>query len=268
MRSILLYANEDAGSIVRLEAALQLAATFDSHLHCLQLTSADEYVYLDPFGGVYPMFELLNDIRAQESEFQAKIEARLSRAGARWTWLNEVRDPQGASLDRMNLIDLAVVSLVDDPERPELAPAPARLALQTDTPILAVASQGPAFDVRGNVMVAWNGSPEAGRALRAAVPLLAPAASVTIVQVIEHHEQRNAFDAAEYLGYHDIKAEVREQFNEQGPVADALRRAVIETGASYLVMGAYGKPRMRERVFGGVTQSFAKQSPCSLFMTH
>ncbi|WP_231030752.1 universal stress protein [Sphingomonas sp. IC-56] len=268
MRSILLYANEDAWTLQRLEAALRIATTCDSHVHCLQLTSADEYVFADSFGGVYPMLDLLRDVRAQEEAFQQQIEARLSREGARWTWINEARVPSGAPLKRLNLIDLSIVSLVNEPETSGSTPAPARLAMQSDTPILAILPHGRPFDTRGDVMVAWNGSPEAARALRAAVPLIRFASSVTIVEVIEHRGQRSAIDAAEYLGYHDIKAEVREHLIDQEAVADALRRAAIETAASYIVMGAYGKSRLRERVLGGVTASLTKDSPCSLLMSH
>ena len=268
MRSLLLYANDDSGTLVRLEAALSVAEVLNSHLHCLQMTYSSDYIFVDPFGGIYPMVDILDDMRSKEDQFRAQLEGRLERAGARWTWINAPGNPLGASLDRMKLIDLAIVSIGTDAEAEEPTMAAARLAIRTETPVLAVATEGVPFNLRGNVLVAWNGSTEAARALRAAVPLVKNAASVTIVQVVEDGDWRGAIEAAEYLGYHDIKAEIRQQGNEEGSVADALRRAAVEIDASYIVMGAYGKPRVQERIFGGVTRSFSKKSPCSLFMAH
>jgi len=268
MRSILLYANEDTDTLTRLEAALSIASMFQGHLQCLQVTSASEYVFVDPFGGAYPMLDVLNDIGAEEKKFQSQIEARLGRAGASWTWINEARDLQRPILDLMKLVDLAVVSIGSEAELSQQTPAAARLAIRVNTPVLAVSSRGTPFDLRGPALIAWNGSPEAARALRAAVPLISAAASVTIVEIVEGESSYRAFDAAEYLGYYGIKPEVREQRTDGETVADALRRAALEIGATYIVMGAYGKPRLQEQIFGGVTQSLSDQSPCSLLMAH
>ena len=268
MRSVLLYANRDAGTIDRLEVALTVAAAFNSHIHCLQVTPYNNFVVMDPFGGVYGMAEMLADIREREIENQNELQARLERAGASWTWINENGDPQGAALDRMDLMDLAGVSTGGEGDLPDHAPAAAKLATRTDTPILAVASDGPRIDVGGNVMVAWNGSPEVSRALRHAVPLLKFARNVTIVRIAEDRAGRPLVDAAQYLSYHDIKSEIREQPRDDEMVHDALRRAALELEANYIVMGAYGRPHLRERMFGGVTLDFSQHSPCSLFMSH
>jgi len=268
MRSILLYANHDSGTVDRVEAALTIAAAFNSHIHCLQVTPFNNYVVMDPFGGVYAMSRILEQLRAEEAKNQAEVEGRLRRAGASWTWINETSDPEGAALDRMNLVDIAIVSIGGEADESAHTPAAARLAIRTNTPILGISSEGPRLDVGGNAMVAWNGSPEASRALCNAVPLLALASRVTIVEVTEDHSGFPALEAAQYLGYHDIKAEVREHPKAEDSTSDALRRAAVEIEASYIVMGSYGHSRLHERVFGGVTKDFSRTSPCTLFLSH
>ena len=268
MRSILLYANQDPGTVSRVEAALAIAAAFNSHIHCLQVTPYDDYVVVDPFGGAYAVAELVADLREREAKNRAEIEGRLARAGASWTWISEAGDPRGTALDQMNLVDLAIVSIGTELEGARRAPAAARLATHTNTPILGIPPSGPPIHVGGEAMVAWNGSPESCRALCNAVPLLRIASNVTIVHVPENGQGRSAIEAAEYLGYHDIKAEIRERPRGGQEVHESLRQAAREIGAAYIVMGAYGRPRLQERIFGGVTLDFSLRSPCSLFMSH
>ena len=267
MKSILLYANKDAAILDRLDAALNIAAAFDSHLHCLQVTPYEDYVVTDPFGGAYPAMELVEAIRAKEAANRSDMEGRLQRAGACWDWADETGNPDGTALDRMNLVDLAVVSLPGD-ENPHRSPAIAKLATRAATPVLAVASGGARFDVGGKVLVAWNGSAEASRALVQAAPLLKRAANVYIATVAESSDMPSAILAAEYLGYHGIKAEVGDEPLGDGTVSDAILCAAEETGSSYIVMGAYGHSRLRETIFGGVTRSLCERSPYSLFLAH
>lgn len=268
MKSLLLYANKDAGTDGRLEAAFNIAGVFGSHIHCLQVTPLEGYIITDPFGGAYPALDLLAAIQTGEEEAREHVETRLKRAAACWDWSNETGDPQGTAIDRMNLVDLAIVSLTPEGDDARRSPAAARLATGTTTPILAIPHGGVRFDVGGTAIVAWNGSPEASRALCLAVPLLGKAARVHIVTIGE--EEREGLPpvaAAEYLGYHGIKAEVREE-----PAGDSNADAIIgvasDVGASWIVMGAYGHSRFRQTIFGGVTRSLCETSRYSLFLSH
>ena len=267
MKSLLLYANKDAGTDERLDAALVIAAAFDSHIRCLQVTPFQGYMLTDPFGGAYPAFDLLAAIQTGEEEVRARMEARLQRAGACWDWSNATGDPQGTAIDRMNLADLAIVSLAPEGEDGRRSPPAARLATGTTTPVLAIAHGGVRFDVGGKAMVAWNGSPEASHALCRAVPFLHKAAEVHIVTASEDQESLPSLAAAEYLGYHGIKAELRREPVGDGAAA-AILRAADELEASYIVMGAYGHSRFRETMFGGVTRALCASSRYSLFLAH
>ncbi len=52
MKSVLLYANPDAGLEARLQAALDVTRLFEGHLTCLQVTPYDSFIMGDPFGGI------------------------------------------------------------------------------------------------------------------------------------------------------------------------------------------------------------------------
>ena len=108
--------------------------------------------------------------------------------------------------------------------------------------------------------VAWDGSPEAGRAVRAAVPLLRDASSVTILQYAGelHGSAGSAADPARLSRYLKAKG-VRETNVQQvtgskpGP---ALLQAAQGLDAALFVAGAFGHARLAETIFGGATRTF------------
>ncbi|MFN3389427.1 MAG: universal stress protein, partial [Allosphingosinicella sp.] len=68
MKSVLLYANPDAGFEARLQAALDAVRLFGGHLTCLQVTPFDGYIMADPFGGVYALPSMIEEVRRTEEE--------------------------------------------------------------------------------------------------------------------------------------------------------------------------------------------------------
>ena len=86
MKTVLLYANDDNGMESRLQAALDMARTFDAHISCLQVTPFDSFIMGDPFGGVYALPTVLEAVRKVEDEHRARIEERLRVEGVSWDW--------------------------------------------------------------------------------------------------------------------------------------------------------------------------------------
>ena len=75
-------------------------------------------------------------------------------------------------------------------------------------------------------------------------------------------------EALAYLSRHGVKAELVE-LTRKGTVQETLTQAVREKRADLLVMGAYGKSRMREYLFGGVTQYFLTEPTApALLLAH
>ena len=107
----------------------------------------------------------------------------------------------------------------------------------------------------GVAAIAWDGSSQAGRAARAAMPLLAAAEEVVIVQNVSDlgdESKAAAGDAfATYLARHGVKR-VRRLGVEGDNVAQSLLRGAHEARCSLLVAGAYGRPRLYELALGGL----------------
>ena len=139
------------------------------------------------------------------------------------------------------------------------------LLFDTGRPVLMPIG-APGGDLFRHVSVAWKPTPQAARALAFALPLLARAAAVTVLTVEETEDQPGDLDSVvAYLGEHGIKAEGQHLPGKGGAAAAVLRAA---EDASLIVMGAYGRSRIGEWVFGGFTRSLIHESPVPLLMAH
>ncbi|NNC71492.1 MAG: universal stress protein [Sphingomonadaceae bacterium] len=270
MKSVLLHIHRDHGQEARLQAALDIVRTFDGHLTCLQATPFETYIIGDPFGGVYALPQMIAEIRKGEEAERRTIEDRLKREGVSWDWLSYDGSAAKVLADNSWLADLAIVSvLTDKSESGRTPPIAADVVLHARAPVLVVPDEATGFDCSAGAMIAWNGSRESSQALRAALPLLRMADAVTVICVAE--EQSKGLPptaAATFLSRHGVACNLVEQPREHRSVADTLRAAISAGGPGYLVMGAFGHSRLRERVLGGVTHDLLANPPKPLLLAH
>lgn len=110
------------------------------------------------------------------------------------------------------------------------------------------------------VLVAWNSSVESGVSIRQSLALLARAEGVHIVIVDPAATkwtmgEEPGADVAAFLSRHGVKVTVETLASGGVDPAIVLQRHSTDIGADLIVMGAYGHTRMRERIFGGTTQT-------------
>jgi nucleotide-binding universal stress UspA family protein len=142
--------------------------------------------------------------------------------------------------------------------------------MEARAPVL-IARQGCAADT-GAAIVAWNGSLEAGRAVKAALPLLTLASRVIVAQSVEGEELEADRPDADRLAAHLRRSGVHEVSvwrRQSRHAAEDLITLSRELSVSLLVSGAYGHSRLRETFLGGVTQSLLRQEQgCDLLIAH
>ncbi len=126
--------------------------------------------------------------------------------------------------------------------------------LETGRPVLQVPPKPPA-SLGERILIAWNGSPQAARAVASAMPLL-PAAQRVVVMSISNAgpPKPGGEELAKLLAWHGVTAESRHLPQEGRRVRDMLLTEASALGADLLVIGAYSHSRMRQIVFGGVTE--------------
>lgn len=257
MRSILVNADRKPGSDARLQTALDIARRENGHVTVLVDTPVSRYIAMDPMGGSYVISGALDKAREADDEIAAAAETRLAGAGVPFEVVRCEDDPVTAFAYAARLADLIVVSrsggLAGD------------LALRARAPVLALAD-APLHIPVNSAAIGWDGGEQAAAALRAAAPLLAQCSSVKLICVVEKEGGFPATDALRYLARHGVSAEL-EEHERRDSTQETLANAV--RGTDLLVMGAYGKSRVREFLFGGVTEFFLKEeSAPALLLAH
>jgi nucleotide-binding universal stress UspA family protein len=117
------------------------------------------------------------------------------------------------------------------------------------------------------ILIAWNRGREAALAVSAAMPMLQKAEQVTIVVCgPEDSPGPKAARLRDYLTHWDVSAKTLHTRGRDvdGEIAGAFR----DTKANLLVMGAYSRHRVRERIFGGVTETMLFRSTLPVLMYH
>ena len=140
-------------------------------------------------------------------------------------------------------------------------------------PILIIPYIG-RFETFGTrIVVGWNNSREAARAVHDAIPILAKAASVTLLEA-KPIGRKSATDhacsagIARHLALHGIRAETAQTVIANISASDALLSYANDIGADLLVVGGYGHSRLRERILGGVTRELLQHMTLPVLMSH
>ena len=272
METVLLFVNEDPGLESRLQAALDLVRAFDGHLACLRCTPFDSFILGDPFGGVYALPVVVEEIQARDSAHRARLEERLGREGISWDWLSYEGPPAQTIIDRSRLADIVVLSLppaADSRRTGGPLPLIGEVAVHARALVLGMPTPARSFNLMGAALVAWNGSMESAHALKLALPLLRKASAVHIVTVDDDGgTDFPSVEASEYLARHDVGSELHEWVRQERRIATAIIDAAGALDADYIVAGAYGHSRFREAILGGATQGLIEASPLPLVLAH
>lgn len=122
-------------------------------------------------------------------------------------------------------------------------------------------------------LIGWNAKAQSMRAVSAALPLLQRAEAVAVATVDalpsrSGHGQAPGRELAAYLARHGVQVEVRNLDSMGRTEARALLDEAEGFGAEVMVMGAYGRSRASEFVFGGVTRELLLGSPLPVLMAH
>lgn len=255
--------------------AVDLAARFDAHVTGLALA-------VDP---IIPGFvaapipvELIEAAReealkaARDGGARFEEHARMSSV-SRETRIAEVLmgGAPESFVANCRLTDLVVIGQ-DDPDRPE----PMRDALiesalfEGVAPVLIVPYIARTGLATKRVMIAWDGSRTAARAVRSALPILKTADKVTVVIVGSAMDQPGepGADLATFLSRHALSVDIETIPAPSTGVADALLNHAADRGLDLVVMGGYGHSRVREFLFGGATRDILRTMTVPVLMTH
>lgn len=136
-------------------------------------------------------------------------------------------------------------------------------------PAIVVPYTGPVPAAFGTVAIAWKETPEAARAVAAALPLLRRAAAVHILAWGAEPEGGNLPRLAAWLALHGIQSERHHAPAEPASaVGEAMLSRCADLSADLLVMGCYGHGRAREWVLGGASRALLQSMTLPVLMAH
>ena len=259
MRSILVHADRWPAMAPRLETALSLARLGGGHVTVLVDTPITRFIAMDPLGGSYVANDALQQAIADDDANAEAITAKLEGQGVPFDLIRSESEPVDALASAARLADVVVLS-----HSSHLA---GELALVARTPVLVLPDETRLDVPLSSVCIAWDGGNEAALALRSAVPLLITCPNVHLLTVKEKPGGFPAIEAVSYLSRHGVKAELSELVRD-GSTEETLAAAVSRNAGQLLVMGAYGRSRMREYLFGGVTRYFLERATVPLLLAH
>lgn len=168
---------------------------------------------------------------------------------------------------RARTYDLTIVPAYGHAQTPAMAEG---LAFQSGRPVLLLpVDDAPvAFD---RVIVGWDGSRVAARALADALPICHLAKSVAVVTVTEEKDLSHnapASDVLRYLDRHGISAELVAHPAGGHNAGTALQSYRASSGGDLIVMGAFGHSRAREFILGGATRAVLQGTDCPVLLSH
>jgi nucleotide-binding universal stress UspA family protein len=280
LKDILVHLDTTVRSATRLEAAARLAMRHGAHLvgmHVIDIPSVNYF-----YGAAMPFVpanpdEIVDRIRAEAQQAAEPVEAAfrdcLNRNSLQGEWrLVEGNPPVMVAL-HARYADLCVVGQ-PNPYEPQDADAVTVTTVMTSgRPVLAIPFAGEFPVIGERVLIAWNASREAARAVNDALPLLTSAQEVTVLAInpqrgVGGHGDVPAADIALHLARHGLKAEAAHTVAKDISDGEALLSYAADIGADLIVAGAYGHSRARELVFGGVTRTLIAEMTAPVLLSH
>ncbi|WP_157190267.1 universal stress protein [Novosphingobium sp. Rr 2-17] len=229
----------------------------------IQFTYGDDYI--DGRTMAACQDELRAELRTAEAEFREALKDNPLPVEWRSSYTIDALPDYLASEARC--ADLIVTSLAAaDPFDSSRHTSIGDLVVRAGRPLLAVPHSGARipFD---RILVAWKDTREARRAVAEALPLLALAKHVTVLEIAEQDDVPTALsrvqDVTQWLALHRVKA-VPLAVASNGADAVQLGSILNEQETDLVVAGAYGHNRLREWAFGGVTHALLQGGRCAL----
>lgn len=291
-KSILVEIGADDGCRDRLRAAAVLAFRFGAHLTGVTTTGVRVGHVRGVEDGARRAVLVHEQLRAQAFGHANLMRDIMAETGHAVSWSHEMveDDPARALTQLACSADLLLLA-----RRPPWSGMPPLVAdpaeavlLDCGRPVMVVPANAPPL-LGGHVLIAWNDSPEAARAVADALPLLGHAAMVTVVCA---SDAGGAGPIVRYLASHGIEATVRPvpgaeseprmqaahacraaqaahaAHARHAEPGEALLRTARALSADMIVAGCYGHSRMRELAFGGVSRTLLQRATLPLVMSH
>lgn len=275
-KTILVHVDDSPQWPDRFEVAAKLAGDFGAHLVGICVMSRPE------LPGYVRSAEIAEMIAQRSRDAGARIKAsrdtllqRLSAQGLSGECRVVEGHPEDLAAVHGRYADLLIISQVDPgaPRAAEIMQDIQSVIFAAGRPLLLVPYIGKVKTLGDHVLVAWNASREATRAVTDALPLLKRAKKVTVMVVrpradAKAHGDVPGADIAAYLARHGVKVEVSAEEGEGIEVGELMLSRAADLNVDLIVMGAYSHSRLRQWILGGATRTILESMTVPVLMSH
>jgi nucleotide-binding universal stress UspA family protein len=255
--------------------AISVATCFDAHLAGIALTY-EPYVPESVFNGVAA--DIVASYRAQIEKAGkaavAKFDAAARRAGV--SAESHLLETELAGIDELfaktaRRFDLSVVGQIEPGKEFAEEILPQTALFGSGRPVLVVPYIQKAGMKTDRVLVCWDGSRAAARAIGDAMPFLTRCKSIDIVTITRNEEPGDELpgvDIAQHLARHKLTVDFKRIVAKDQDVASIILSTAADIGSDIIVMGGYGHSRLREFVLGGATRGILEAMTVPVLMSH
>lgn len=267
---VLVHLRRYDGDPAAARAARLLAQRVEAKLHGLYVAPIPPAAFTSPETVAVLVHE--SDRRYREAQGAGAWWSGLLQ-GAAGDWLVALADPLDAVAHAARWCDLVVIERpMQNPDAPVGWGLVSRSVFDGGAPVLVVPDTAALATLGERIVVAWNGSREAVRAVHGALPLLARAGQILVLDGSSEPDAGGMlklprFDLAAYLSRHGIRADFHPFGGGSGKGVEILDAAHTAT-ADLVVMGAWGHSRLTELVLGGTTRHLFQHSDLPLLVAH
>jgi nucleotide-binding universal stress UspA family protein len=294
LRDIMVVLDGTVRSEIRLTAAVDLARRHDAHVTGVSAlglltppkaaTHATGYPELPLSPSQFTSGSRLGAAKSRDagpsfSERIERIEAEFRQVlrshGVQGNWLLADGKSSDAFAGPARLADLVVLGQFD-PNHP--SPRAGRQLVQhvlmtAGRPVLVIPYAGHFETIGTRILIGWNGSRAAARAVNDAMPLLAGAASVIILEAYPMGRTQTTpvttgRDLRCHLAHHGIRAETTRTVMNGISATDVLLSRATDFSADLLVVGGSCHSRLRELILGGVTRGLLHDMTLPVLMSY
>ncbi|MBF0269623.1 MAG: universal stress protein [Alphaproteobacteria bacterium] len=275
-KDILVHVDSSKNCPSRIELAVSVARTQNAHLIGLFIATAPDV----PEFVQSLMGQQVQDLQARfQKEAQEQARKMWDEATGQSGLSLEWRAVEGDPVEQLSMhgryADLVVVgqrdnSIGGDGGSVDIAD---ELVFELGRPVMVVPYIGNFKKLGERVMVAWNASRESTRAVGDTIPLLRDAKQVVVLAINPHGGQSGhgavpGADISQHLARHNVKAEAQHVFAEDIDVGNMLLSRAADENIDLIVMGCYGRSRLREMVLGGATRHIMRHMTVPVIMSH
>jgi nucleotide-binding universal stress UspA family protein len=274
-KDIIAYLNVSKGSESIADFAVSVASSLEAHITGIAMV----FVLNTP--GASMGYLPLEKIEPRQREYEAAAKTARDRFAAATARAGVSAEPQllhTSFANAANLFgsiarrfDLAIVGQAKPDGNAVEAMISESTLFESGRPVIIVPYIQKAPIKLDRIMVCWDGSRSAARAIADAMPFLERAKNVEVVIVTNERRKRDEIEGADmgqHLARHGLKVEVTRITHGDLDVADALLSHSMDASADFMVMGGYGHSRLREFVLGGVTRTILRTMTLPTLMSH